>query len=47
MRLATEEEGLSKEVAMALSQEMLDIRIPIHAAMRQAAFHLNEVYSAL
>ena len=24
MRLATDEEGLSKEVAMALSQEMLD-----------------------
>jgi len=30
-----------------LSQEMLNIRIPIHAAMRQAAFHLNQVYSAL
>ena len=30
-----------------LAQEMLDLRIPIHAAMRQAAFHLNGVYSAL
>ena len=28
-------------------QEMLDINVPKHAAMRQAAFHLNEVYSAL
>lgn len=30
-----------------LAQEMLDINLPIHAAMRHAAFHLNEVYSAL
>ena len=30
-----------------LAQEMLDINEPKHAAMRQAAFHLNQVYSAL
>ncbi len=30
-----------------LAQEMLDIHEPKHAAMRQAAFHLNQVYSAL
>ena len=30
-----------------LAQEMLDIRVPKHAAMRQAAFHLHEVYNAL
>lgn len=30
-----------------LAQEVLDINLPVHVAMRQAAFHLNEVYSAL
>lgn len=30
-----------------LAQEMLDISVPKYAAMRQAAFHLKEVYSAL
>ena len=30
-----------------LAQEILDIREPKHAAMRQAAFHLHEVYCAL
>ena len=30
-----------------LAQEMLDTRVPKFAAMKQAAFHLNEVYSAL
>ena len=30
-----------------LAQEMLDISVPKHAAMSHAAFHLNEVYSAL
>ncbi len=30
-----------------LAQEILDINVPKHAAMRHAAFHLNEVYSAL
>ena len=30
-----------------LAQEILDVRVPKEAAMRQAALHLNEVYSAL
>ena len=30
-----------------LAQEILDINLPIHAAMRHAAFHLNDVYSAM
>ena len=30
-----------------LAQEILDINVPRLAAMRHAAFHLNEVYSAL
>ena len=30
-----------------LAQEMLDINNPVDAAMRQAAFHLHEVYKAL
>ena len=30
-----------------LAQELLDIHLPVHAAMRHAAFHLNEVYHAL
>ena len=33
--------------AWKLAQEMLDVNLPAHAAMKQAAFHLNEVYSAL
>ena len=30
-----------------LAQEMLDISVPTHAALRHAAFHLHEVYNAL
>ena len=30
-----------------LAQEILDLSVPKYAAMSQAAFHLNEVYSAL
>ena len=30
-----------------LAQEILDLNVPKYAAMSQAAFHLNEVYSAL
>ena len=30
-----------------LAQEMLDVSVPKYCALRQAAFHLNEVYSAL
>ena len=30
-----------------LAQEVLDLSVPKYAAMSQAAFHLNEVYSAL
>ena len=30
-----------------LAEEILDTRIPKQSAMRQAAYHLNEVYSAL
>ena len=30
-----------------ISVEMLDIRVPQHEAMRQAAYHLDQVYSAL
>ena len=30
-----------------LADEMLDMRVPKYEAMRHAAFHLNEVYSAL
>ena len=33
--------------AWKLAQEMLDITDPVHAAIRQAAYHLDQVYSAL
>lgn len=33
--------------AWQLAQEVLDTSVPVEAAIRQAAFHLNEVYQAL